>query len=489
MKSQDVNMFPGSLFIEIHALLSVKFTTSFFAALSSLPGGTLQCMPWALILNHGVAMATGYLCALLILILLGTAVPWQHPERLPVAAGPPLEGRPFTVVWNMPTAHCKERYGIDLDLTDFDIIENHHEKFLGQNMTIFYHNKLGLYPYLSKGGDDVNGGIPQRGNLRAHLGEAKSKIEALLLPLFHGLAVIDWEEWRPLWVQNFGKKRKYQELSKELVREEHPELSGEEVTFLARKQFNKSARDFLFSTLQLGVQLRPAGSWGFYGLPSCPNYHKAQSPHSYTGHCHPKTTERNDRLDWLWGQSTALYPSIYLPYQLAGSSNAALMVRFRVLEALRVAAKYPSSVNATPVLPYARVAFAHTLHFLNKMDLEHTLGESAALGTAGVVLWGELQFAKSKHQCKILHDYVGSVLGKYVRTLKRGVQQCSHRLCSGNGRCARRNPDSGHMMHSFSSPEPHRIHDSTFSSAQLRSAFHCLCYQGWTGELCQDKIL
>lgn len=29
-------------------------------------------------------------------------------------------------------------------------------------------------------------------------------------------------------------------------------------------------------------------------------------------------------------------------------------------------------------------------------DLEHTLGESAALGAAGVVLWGELEFAKSE---------------------------------------------------------------------------------------------
>lgn len=29
-------------------------------------------------------------------------------------------------------------------------------------------------------------------------------------------------------------------------------------------------------------------------------------------------------------------------------------------------------------------------------DLEHTLGESAALGAAGVVLWGELKFARSE---------------------------------------------------------------------------------------------
>lgn len=31
-----------------------------------------------------------------------------------------------------------------------------------------------------------------------------------------------------------------------------------------------------------------------------------------------------------------------------------------------------------------------------QIDLDHTLGEAAALGAAGVVLWGELRFAKSK---------------------------------------------------------------------------------------------
>ncbi|KAJ8257535.1 hypothetical protein GJAV_G00186630 [Gymnothorax javanicus] len=424
-------------------------------------------------------------CAVLIVTLLWNTVPWVHPERLAAAARPLMKGRPFIVVWNMPTAHCKERYGIDLDLRDFDIIENRHEEFLGQNMSIFYHNKLGLYPYISKGGIRVNGGIPQRGFLRAHLAKAKSQIDALLWHRFHGLAVIDWEEWRPLWVQNFGKKRIYQELSKELVREKRPRLSDKKVTYVARKEFNKAAREFMFSTLQLGVQLRPARFWGYYGLPSCPNYRTVNTFYNYTGQCHSKTTERNDRLDWLWRQSTALYPSIYLPYPLAGSSDAALMVRFRVLEALRVASTYPSSVNATPVVPYARVAFAHSLHFLNKTDLEHTLGECAALGATGVVLWGELQFAKSKHQCKRLKDYVHSVLGKYVRSLKRGAQQCSHELCSGNGRCARSDPNSGHMMHWFSTFEPKLPHDS----AQLLSAFRCQCYQGWTGEFCQNRIL
>lgn len=51
---------------------------------------------------------------------------------------------------------------------------------------------------------------------------------------------------------------------------------------------------------------------------------------SYTGCCHAGTRRQNDRLSWLWAQSTALYPSIYLSQQLAGSSRAALMVRYSI---------------------------------------------------------------------------------------------------------------------------------------------------------------
>ncbi|KAF7646529.1 hypothetical protein LDENG_00185950 [Lucifuga dentata] len=395
----------------------------------------------------------------------------------------------------MPTSRCQKCYNIHMDLRDFDIVENRWQSFQGQKMSIFYRDRLGKYPYLSKDGRRVNGGIPQLGDLSAHLSLAKTQISTLLQPNFTGLAVIDWEEWRPLWERNFGIKMEYRRLSKKLVRQGRPDLSNSEVTSVARKNFEESARKFMEETLHLSVRCRPKGLWGFYGFPICYNWHKTETDESYSGRCHSGTREQNDRLSWLWFQSAALYPSIYLPHRLAGSNDAALMVRHRLLEALRVASVWRlgnNSKQATPVLSYARLAFTHSLNFLNKTDLVHTLGESAALGAAGVVLWGEVRFAKSKDQCLLLRDYVHSVLGPFVRLLRSATRRCSLQRCHGNGRCSRRCPSSGHMVSPTAGmtsklEEVNLLPDPSSEVQHYRDHFLCECYLGWTGDGCQDR--
>ncbi|TMS16426.1 cAMP-dependent protein kinase type II-alpha regulatory subunit, partial [Larimichthys crocea] len=259
-------------------------------------------------------------------------------------AGPILEDRPFVVVWNMPTAQCRDRYNIHLDLRDFDIVENREQLFQGQKMTIFYRDHLGQYPYISRDGSMVNGGIPQLGDLSAHLALALSQMSALLQPNFIGLAVIDWEEWRPLWERNFGDKMEYRRLSKKLVRQERPDLSEMAIKSLARQRFEESTRKFMEETLRLMVRERPKGLWGFYGFPACFNKRKRQTDKRYTGRCHRGTKRRNNRLSWLWSQSTALYPSIYLPPRLAGSTDAAMMVSLQLCHGNgRCARRHPTS--------------------------------------------------------------------------------------------------------------------------------------------------
>lgn len=149
-------------------------------------------------------------------------------------------------------------------------------------MTIFYRDHLGKYPYLSRNGKKVNGGLPQLSDLASHLSLTVTQLSDLLLPDFSGLAVIDWEEWRPLWETNFGSKLEYRRLSKLLVKQEQPDLSERAVTLLARQMFEESARKFMEETLQSAVGERPKGFWGFYGFPACFNKNKRKTGWSNT---------------------------------------------------------------------------------------------------------------------------------------------------------------------------------------------------------------
>lgn len=354
-------------------------------------------------------------------LVLGTAGR-ESPAPEPVAGG-----QPFAVVWNVPTSRCQQHFGMGLPLGDYGIVENQDGRFAGQNMTIFYKDKFGLYPYLSQQGIPHNGGIPQRVSLSTHLARVAEDIRDLLHPNFHGLAVVDWEEWRPLWTQNWGNKRIYQAASEQWVRDQHGLLPRRWQLRLARRQFERAAQALMEETLLLGRTLRPGGLWGFYRFPDCLNSNWAKVA-NYTGQCRAADMQRNDRLRWLWAASAALYPSIYLPPALPPALRQ-LYVHHRLREALRVAAFSTSSL--LPVVAYSRLSFRHSPQFLEPVstkgmglaagvpgvllstrgqpvpaslltslclwqaDLVHTIGESAALGVAGLVLWGDMSYSRS----------------------------------------------------------------------------------------------
>lgn len=272
----------------------------------------------------------------------------------------------FSVVWNMPTSKCQREFGVSLPLQQHGIIHNAEQRFRGENISLFYERRLGLYPYISREGLSVNGGIPQKGNLDRHLALSGGQIRSLMPRGFSGLAVVDWEKWQPLWVRNYGTRQAYNDLSKQFVRQKHPGMSEEEVTSLAMAEFEEAAQSFMEETLRLGVKARPKGLWGFYGFPGCYNDRGAKES-GYTGQCKPGTEALNDKLEFLWKQSTALYPSVYVHHELAGHPNMRLMVKHRILEAFRVASQHGHGTSRLPVLPYARVAFTKTLHFLNQV--------------------------------------------------------------------------------------------------------------------------
>lgn len=306
---------------------------------------------------------------ILILALSAILFPSNPVQNMVQGAESVIGRRGFSVIWNMPTARCQRWYGVSLPLRQYNIIHNSQQRFQGQNMSIFYQRRLGLYPYINRQGSKVNGGLPQQGFLKAHLSLAEAQIIEVLGRMFSGLAVLDWEAWQPIWMWNFGARIAYRKFSKKLVRWKHPDMSEEEVKSKAKAEFELASRAFMEKTLRLGVHLCPEGLWGFYGFPGCYNNH-GQGQSGYTGQCHNGTEILNDRLAFLWQHSTALYPSIYLCRKLAGHTHAQLMVRHRVLEALRVASQHSFGTEALPVFPYTRVAFSHTLTFLNQVPTQ-----------------------------------------------------------------------------------------------------------------------
>lgn len=280
--------------------------------------------------------------------------------------GPTIPNQPFTTVWNANTQWCLERHGVDVDVSVFDVVANPGQTFLGADMTIFYSYQLGTYPYYTSAGEPVFGGLPQNASLDAHLARTFQDILAAMpASNFSGLAVIDWEAWRPRWAFNWDTKDIYRQRSRELVQRQHPDWPAPWVEAAAQDQFQQAAQAWMVGTLKLGRALRPRGLWGFYGFPDCYNY-DFLSP-NYTGECPPGIRTQNDQLGWLWGQSHALYPSIYMPAALEGTGKTQMYVRHRVGEAFRVAVG--AGDPNLPVLPYAQIFYDMTNRFLPLVSL------------------------------------------------------------------------------------------------------------------------
>ncbi|NXW57842.1 HYAL1 protein, partial [Eurystomus gularis] len=430
-------------------------------------------------------MTSGWYCWILLL-------------PLPVLAhtggpSPVLVNRPFVTVWNIPTEHCAKKYNVTLNLEVFDVVANEQQSFIGQDITLFYSKALGFLPYYTAEGVPVNGGLPQNSSLKAHLQQAAQDIKVTLPnPAYSGLAVIDWEKWRPLWIRNWASMDIYQKKSEELVWQQHPQWPPELVKETAKQQFEQSSRKFMEQTLQLGETLRPHGYWGFYGFPNC--YNDDFNSLLYNGTCPVVEQQRNKELWWLWKSSRALYPSIYLPPCLNGTDKVLTYVRHRVAEAFTV---QHGTNDSIPVLPYSQIAFDRTVDFLSQENLMNTIGESAAQGAAGIILWGSLNYSTSKEMCLRLKDYVEGPLGHYIVNVTASASLCSQSLCSSQGRCVRQKNKQG-FLHldpfrfaiDLQARKPWLVAQSLeFSDdiSWLAEEFSCQCYDKWQGPHCDTQ--
>lgn len=409
--------------------------------------------------------------------------------------GSMVPNKPFITIWNGDTSDCLKSYGVDVDVSVFDVIANKEQIFQGPNMTIFYSWQLGTYPYYTSTGEPVFGGLPQNASLVTHLTHAFQDFKAAIPePDFSGLAVIDWEAWRPRWAFNWDSKDIYRQRSMALVQAEHPDWPETSVETVAQDQFQEAAEAWMAGTLQLGQVLRPHGLWGYYGFPDCYN-HDFLSP-NYTGQCSIEIRNQNDELGWLWNQSSALYPSVYLPAALMGTGKSQLYVRHRVQEAFRVATA--SRDPHVPILPYVQIFYEMTDHLVPLEELEYSLGESAAQGAAGVVVWVSSEETKTKESCQVVKEYVDSTLGPFIVNVTGAALLCSEALCSSHGRCARRpshpetlltlNPASFSIQLTHDGRPPSLKGTLSLKDrAQMAMKFKCRCYRGWHGKWCEKQ--
>ncbi|XP_028906725.1 hyaluronidase-2 [Ornithorhynchus anatinus] len=433
--------------------------------------------------------------------LLAVALAGPRSEEGKPTANPIFTRRPFQVAWNAPTQDCQPRFKVQLDFSVFDVQASPNEGFVDQNLTIFYRERLGLYPFYDTGSVAVHGGVPQNSSIEKHLDRLPDGVKRYIRSSEReGLAVIDWEDWRPVWIRNWQSKDVYRQASRQLVASMHPGWPADQVGKQAQYEFEFAARQFMLQTLRLAKDIRPRQLWGFYLFPDCYNHDYVQNRDSYTGHCPDVEVTRNDQLAWLWAESTAIYPSVYLEEALASSStNVCKFVRSRVLEALRVAREH-HPVYSLPVFVYTRPTYTRKLTGLSEMDLISTIGESAALGAAGIIFWGDTDYTKSRESCQSIKDYLEHKLAPYIANVTTAAQHCSLNLCLGHGRCQRRdsntstflhlNPASFRLRHRANVGEPLLWFEGQLSSgdvAGLRLHFRCQCYQGWHGDKCQHN--
>ncbi|KAM8917208.1 hyaluronidase-2 isoform 1-T2 [Spinachia spinachia] len=442
---------------------------------------------------HSSFITAGQLPWLLLTLLTSWTVPCS--ADIKQTRWPLFSRTPVLLAWNAPTQECAPRHSVTLSLNQFHIVASPNEGFVGQNLTIFYKERLGLYPYYERGGTAVNGGLPQLASLTQHFKKMPEGLQKYIRQLdAKGLAVIDWEEWRPLWIRNWDTKYIYRNKSRELVASKNPKWTPEQVEKVAEQEFELTARKFMLDTLKLAKSLRPNQLWGFYLFPDCYNHHYNRGLEKYTGHCPDVEITRNNQLNWLWTECTALFPSIYMGSGLASANDGRLFVRNKVKEAMRLASV--GNGSARPVFVYTRPTYISEMTLLTQSDLVHTIGESVALGAAGVIFWGDTSYASSAVNCNILNEYIKGDLGQYLLNASTAATQCSRLVCNLHGRCQRKVQDKDVYLHL--SPLTHSITShggklnvtgvpSQAEQAFFHTHFKCQCYTGYRGETCAEK--
>nr|CDJ92372.1 Glycoside hydrolase domain containing protein [Haemonchus contortus] len=344
----------------------------------------------------------------------------------------------FPVYWNVPSKVCYSRK-VNIPLDQFGITHNKGHEFLGDQIVIFYEYNFGYFPYYADYNPDtpINGGLPQNCPLDKHLARVSKQIrEAIPREDFNGIAVIDFEEWRPLYQMNWGKKAVYRRESLRRVRQQYPFISEKSAEEIAKKEFNMAAKKIFLLTIGLARHLRPYARWGFYGFPYC-NYDAGMSESDMM--CSEKFRRFNDEISFVFESSTALFPSIYLSLKGTSAQNYRY-IQAILVESSRIAAMQNPPIDVYPYTKFEYNPYQYLDSFYAKKDVCNSLKQAADLGARGVVLWSSSK--NMKQRCEGLAAYVRDMLGPTVALIRKRTQRCREKRCSGHGQCVLPSPAS-----------------------------------------------
>lgn len=206
-----------------------------------------------------------------------------------------------------------------------------------------------------------NGGLPQNGSIDLHLRQFEIDVHRFIPnKTFDGIAVIDFEHWRPTFRQNFGDLKIYRDLTLLEVNKKHPSWSRDQIETQGKILFENAAINFFNRTILRAMKLRPNASWGFYGFPHCFNRYRDSSQ---LERCPEIVEAENDKLLFMF--PSVVFPSVYTTDNQTGS-ELTKFIKGKMSETNRIAKK---SANANILkLAFARYQYTNSMKFVKNVS-------------------------------------------------------------------------------------------------------------------------
>ncbi|KAI6238034.1 Hyaluronidase [Aphelenchoides fujianensis] len=327
-----------------------------------------------------------------------------------------------SIYWNVPSDSCKQ-----VQPEAYGITTNTGNRFLGDKLVIFY--SFGKLPYCNKRQElmalktkasvcknAVDGGLPQVANFTAHFAQIEADInERIPNVSFDGLAIVDYEAWRPVWELNHSSRRVYQKFSE----------AKKEITRRAQEEFDKGAKTFLLKTLDYAKKLRPNAKWAFWAYPLC-DYGVGYAKHSIQ--CSDMFQRATKKLMPVYEASGVLLPAIYFKETPADQGHRQFHAygeihhAFGINKALR---------HAKPVYAYGKFEYNAIWNETTQQMDERFYSEEDLCNT--------LKYTYDA-RCDLFESYLKKSLGPMAKAVVQEAETCAKEKCKGKGRCVAADP-------------------------------------------------